>query len=379
MPAIETPEQQQARTMRAKQQHWTGTWNNPPDHAKDRLNELYTSGTCTYVVYQEEKGESGTPHLQLFVTFATKKRLTQVREHLPCHWVAVQRGTHLRAANYCKKDDTRVEGTQPVEHGEPPVASGTRNDITDFMNDVKEGLSLSQLHEKHFKVFASYKAFADEYFQRNTPPPTKDRGIFEPREWHEVCNEYINQPDNRTVMFVVDELGGMGKTTYANHLLDERSDVQYLKPEKEANIALLLDPSKKIFLFDCPRSRLDIPLPYNTIEGIKDGYVVSGKYQSCMKSFTVPNTVIVFTNEAPDPARFSHDRWNVYYRNPRNNKLFHCVPTETDAWDVMSDDGRHRLTQISNHDVEKRSLKRKREEQQDEIRQNSLNRSRAAR
>lgn len=357
---------------RAEGTQWMFTWNNPPETAHATIQALFDNNTAKHIVHQNEVGENGTPHIQGYICFTTKKRLSAARLLLPVHWTKVTRGTAQRCIAYCKKAETAIPDSQ-VELGDyaPP---GTRNDLEEFRMDVQNGMSYNELQDKHDKVFANSKGFADDYYNRRRPQPLQTRAPFENREWHAVCNDYIDQPDDRTVMFIVDKDGGMGKTTYAQNLLAERNDVQYLKPEKEANIALLLDQDKTIFLFDCPRSRLDIPLPYNTIEGIKDGHVLSGKYQSCMKKFTVPNTVIVFTNEAPDPTRFSHDRWRVMYR--RNNNLFHCVPTETDSWDVMSHDRRHRLSQITNHDIEKRKRKRQREDQQDEALQIRLNRSR---
>lgn len=68
----------------------------------------------TYLVYQEEVGDSGTHHLQGYVEFPNKKSLQQVRGILEgAHWEP-RAGTAEQAAAYCKKDP-RVGG--PYEYG----------------------------------------------------------------------------------------------------------------------------------------------------------------------------------------------------------------------------------------------------------------------
>uniref|UniRef100_UPI004048D2CF hypothetical protein n=1 Tax=Rheinheimera sp. TaxID=1869214 RepID=UPI004048D2CF len=76
---------------------------------------------CKYIVYGKEKGESGTPHLQGAITFASQKTLSSVIKKLPgCH-VEIARNI-FHAVEYCKKEgDVTERGTPPVSKKEQGV------------------------------------------------------------------------------------------------------------------------------------------------------------------------------------------------------------------------------------------------------------------
>ena len=64
-------------------------------------------------------------------------------------------------------------------------------------------------------------------------------------------------------------------------------------------------------IFDIP---LDTDLPnasFQIIEDLKNGYLISQKYEVTRKIFTSP-TVVVFSNTYPPKELLSADRWNVY-------------------------------------------------------------------
>lgn len=91
---------------------WCFTLNNP----KGLIDEDdIKSWGATYVVYQEEVGESGTLHLQGYIEMPKSVRCT--------HFVSGLRGSHFERAvgtpeqckAYCTKDATRVGG--PYEFG----------------------------------------------------------------------------------------------------------------------------------------------------------------------------------------------------------------------------------------------------------------------
>lgn len=70
-----------------------------------------------YWVIGKEVGTEGTPHLQGYVVFLDRYRLTQIQKHDPvckrCHWEPQSaHSTPLQASDYCKKDGNFLE------HGE---------------------------------------------------------------------------------------------------------------------------------------------------------------------------------------------------------------------------------------------------------------------
>ena len=70
--------------------------------------------SCKYIVYGREVGESGTPHLQGFLSFSCGRSLSAAIKSLPgCH-VEVARNVHA-AIEYCKKDgDFTERGVAPM-------------------------------------------------------------------------------------------------------------------------------------------------------------------------------------------------------------------------------------------------------------------------
>jgi len=77
---------------------WVFTENNYPG-----LLDCETIPDARYVVYQEEVGENGTPHLQGFIQFMSARTLGQVTAALPGAHVEPRRGTLEQAIDYSKK------------------------------------------------------------------------------------------------------------------------------------------------------------------------------------------------------------------------------------------------------------------------------------
>lgn len=95
--------------------YWCFTINNPEPEDCDKINALWNDKHAEFLVYQLEQGENGTKHLQGYICFKHNyrfnriKKLTTNRIHLE-----KRRGTHSEARDYCTKDDTRVEGSNPT-------------------------------------------------------------------------------------------------------------------------------------------------------------------------------------------------------------------------------------------------------------------------
>lgn len=68
----------------------------------------------------------------------------------------------------------------------------------------------------------------------------------------------------------------------------------------------------KIVIFDVCRTSEDgaIKVVYEVMESLKNGYLVSGKYDSCAITFEVPH-VLIMSNYAPDRRALSADRWKI--------------------------------------------------------------------
>lgn len=71
---------------------------------------------CNYLIYGRETGEQGTPHLQGYVQFATKKSLLQLKKLLPKAHLETTKGSIKSNIRYCSKEDP-----EPVEKGKRPL------------------------------------------------------------------------------------------------------------------------------------------------------------------------------------------------------------------------------------------------------------------
>lgn len=120
--------------------NWVFTLNNYSQVDVEKLR-LLVPGGAVYLVFGYEVGESGTPHLQGYVQWVQKRRLSYCREVLPCaHW-EVALGTELQASSYCKKDGKFEEFGRAVRKGQ-------RTDLEDVVAAVKSGATLEQVAER---------------------------------------------------------------------------------------------------------------------------------------------------------------------------------------------------------------------------------------
>jgi len=110
-----------------------------------------------YLVFGKEVGEKGTPHLQGYVHFEGRKRMSTVRkmfvEHANSAHLEAMRGTPQQASDYCKKDG------EVWEYGElPEYEPGKRNDLIDIKAKIEGGATTDDIGriDDHFGNFVRY-------------------------------------------------------------------------------------------------------------------------------------------------------------------------------------------------------------------------------
>ena len=263
-------------------------------------------GVVDYLIFGREIGESGTPHLQGFVSFPSRKRLRQVIQTLgQCH-CSIARYI-MKSIEYCKKDgDFEEIGNAPAEK-----TPGQRNDLELFKEDVKQGnVCMKSIRELHSEVYAKYTRFCIEYVNDNyTAGKVANHPL---REWQANLNTMLNGPVNeREIIFVVDTRGNTGKSWFFRYYEQNHEDnCQIILPGKKADMAHVLQVCKRVYMFDCPRSKQGEFIQYDFLEEVKNGNVFSGKYESKNKRFETPH-VVVAMNEMPDMDKLSMDRYRV--------------------------------------------------------------------
>lgn len=97
-----------------KSRNWCFTLNNPTDGEVDHIDDVDRE-KVRYVVYGNEVGENGTPHLQGFIVFKNACRLRSVKDSVGSRaHVEIAKGTVKQNYDYCTKDGRFYEiGDRP--------------------------------------------------------------------------------------------------------------------------------------------------------------------------------------------------------------------------------------------------------------------------
>jgi hypothetical protein len=291
----------------SRAKNWCFTLNNPTDDEKVFLSTLVGANTeFRYLIYGNETGEEGTPHLQGFFSLLSRKRMLELRKTLGNRFHLENARNPNAAIQYCKKENDWVD------FGEMGTTTGKRSDLEEFKVSVKAGeLDPKNLRDIHSDVFAKYPRFCHDYIQDHYP--VKEVPQHDLKEWQSSLKQILDsEPDDRTVVFVVDEIGNAGKSWFAHWYTQNVGKSQVLLPGKKADMAYTLDPTIRVLFMDAPRSKQGEYLMYDFLEDVKNGYVFSSKYESRVKRLSQVH-VVVNMNEEPDMTKLSRDRYNVIH------------------------------------------------------------------
>lgn len=217
--------------------HWCWTLNN---YTADELEQLRALGNelpepVVFLIFGRETAESGTPHLQGYIAFSTRrtlgytKELISTRAHVePC------RGTPEQNEAYCSKEGDFEK------FGERPGGAGHRSDLTAVAQAVKDGKRLREIAESHPSSFLRYGSGVlrlRQFFRptRSGPPQIhvfwgksgtgKTRRVFEfanPEElWiHSGSGTWFDGYDSHKAVLFDDFDGSWFSTTFFLHVID---------------------------------------------------------------------------------------------------------------------------------------------------------------
>jgi len=240
--------------------HHTFTWNNYPIEAIEILRALFNHIAYDYV-FQEEKGESGTPHLQGVVSLKKRMRWTEFGLPKDIHWEKVK---HVPLCyEYCSRAEKRFGLCWSLKYPIP----------------------------KKLKILCPCNF----------------------RPWQIDTINFINtEPNDRTLLWIWSECGGIGKSTFCKYLVYTYNAILCGKGAYSdiMNIMFNADMDKtNLVVFDLPRNNGN-KISYSALEAIKNGLIVNTKYETGYKLFNSPH-IIVFANKQPDVDGMSNDRWSV--------------------------------------------------------------------
>jgi len=236
--------------------HWVFTLNN---HTIENINEIINCSSIKRLSSQEEIGESGTPHLQGYIEFVTKKRPKSIFTNFNAHWEKCK--SIKDAIAYTQKEDTR-SGKQYLKNIRK-------------IRPIK-CLNLAQLYPWQKKIV-------------------------------DLCS---TEPDDRTIHWLWETKGNVGKSALVRYLCINVGAL--LVSGKAADIKYQIANAKEvpeIIIWDIPRTAQNY-VNYCALEEVKNGCFASNKYESKMCIINSPH-VICFANFEPELENMSVDRWNI--------------------------------------------------------------------
>ncbi len=301
------------------------TWNNYVDASIVKLQRCFEKSGVEYMTYQRETGEKGTKHLQGYICFFKKKKKSTIINLLIGAHVYSRRGTHSQAKAYCQKEKTRDEGSLNIELGSDvdiAEGKGERTDLKVIQSELKTKRYRDVL-EENFSSFARYHKFFKEYSDtvRDEAYEEKVEHRFRSsvlKYWQVKVVEKLLEQDNRTILWVWEAEGNVGKT-WLGQYLESIHGAFLCQLGKKADLAFAYD-YQRIVAFDLTRSDKEF-INYSLIESFKDGRLFSSKYESKIKKFPSCK-VVVFSNYQPDYEKLSLDRLEVICIPKRDSRLF---------------------------------------------------------
>lgn len=241
---------------------WEFCWNNYPVDAVETLLKVFRN-LCKAYQFQSEIGEQGTPHLQGMIKCKKSMRWTEFKLPKQISWRKTRNEKAL--LSYTLKDDTfDIKANIRQSYGYPEP--------------------LIYLKEVDF------------------------------RPWQkELFNIVSKNADDRHIHWIYDEKGGKGKSQFARHMGIIKG-TPVLRNMKTGDIASYFIKNNiditNCVIFDFPKQTEKIN--YNIIETMKDGYIMSGKFEGGCKYFNPPH-LIVFSNELPTMNKtLSLDRFIIH-------------------------------------------------------------------
>ena len=290
-----------------KSRRFVFTINNPTDDEEQTVCDFLDSDVVTYGIFGRERGAEGTPHLQGFLVLPSPQRFSYLHARLCARaHLEVAKAKSQVAADYCKKEgDFEEFGTLP-DH------QGRRSDIDEFkiwITSLSHRPSEREVATAYPSLYLRYRGNLMQLVGHLSPAPSFGLGD-ELYQWQrELRDILVDEPDDRSINFVVDHDGANGKTYFVRWCLQQYPDqVQCLSIGKRDDLAHSIDETKRIFFFDIPRRSMEY-LQYTVLEKLKDQLIFSGKYESTTKVLPHPVHVVVMCNEDPDITAMTFDRY----------------------------------------------------------------------
>jgi len=236
--------------------------NNYTEEELSQLNQTLAI-IAKKAVYGLEIGDSGTSHVQGFLSLKRKRRMTELHQFNGLERASFRPVRNEKACiEYCQKDNVALKFGFP----EPKA------------------------------------------------PPKPIKVIENLYEWQtELECLFLTEPDDRKVIWRWESKGNVGKSAFVKYMFVKYAgEVAFCNGGKASDLFNLIfntDMNKcKCVMWDIPRSNDHIS--YNAVESIKNGLICNTKYETGAKAFNPPH-IFIFANFYPDTSVLSMDRWDI--------------------------------------------------------------------
>jgi len=279
------------------------------EEALSIIEKLSAKENVNYAIIGFEVGKQGTPHLQGYIHHEEKPKNCGIKywreqygELSKAH-MENAKGSDQDSHEYCSKEGDFWEIGVPQQTHLGPYER--------IIEASKKGLDEIAEQDAEFfcKSFFQARAMVEHFKQRAGP----GRLDCELRQWQKDVLQMLDAQSQRQVLFVVDEQGGKGKTFLADYL-SRNLDAFRIRGGKHADLAHMwakADRTSDYVAIDLTRTLNPEYWPYQFIEDLKDGFMISTKYNSVSISFDWKK-VVVFTNSHPDMSKLSMDRYQIH-------------------------------------------------------------------
>lgn len=305
---------------------WWQDWTQVKKQAKNHKETSIVS----YIVIQGELTESGRKHIQGYVQFSSRVRMTTVQDFFGDSGMHIEKrkGTEEQARFYCTKDYGPKHGFfhDSMEFGimKKYPGKGARTDLIGLRDKIKDNQSVkSIIHNtednaeltsllKYKAAFIEYER--DVYSEQVKLLALEDYKNVEWKPWQKEIVDMLELPydkiDKRKVIWIFDEIGNTGKSWIAKYIKITKG-CYIITGGKQADILYGYN-NQPVVIYDLARTYSDnLNHIYTTIENFKNGMYLNTKFESRERIFKIP-IVIVMANFLPDTKMLSKDRWDIW-------------------------------------------------------------------